>query len=155
MSLGPFSSSATRKKGFRVTAYVSEVKEPAPFPTTAALLHYLYRDLTRLSDVASADLVLHPFAPANSQPLVGIAAAQAHEEALVKATRATLVMDVESVTANDNFGVVMGTLRAKKDGLKDLAMPFCGVWRFEGGLAVEHWENGVGNPDEVAEWLNA
>jgi len=50
-------------------------------------------------------------------------------------------MDVQHITANDYFGAVLGVLRAHLDG-DNLAMPFCGLWRFRDGLIVEHWENG-------------
>ncbi len=51
-------------------------------------------------------------------------------------------MDVESITANEHFGTVLGMLRAKvANSEESLAVPFCGVWRFQGGQAVEHWEN--------------
>ncbi|KAI0469051.1 hypothetical protein F4859DRAFT_488370, partial [Xylaria cf. heliscus] len=101
------------------------------FENTKELLLYLYADLTRLSRVASPEIILHRFTDP-SRPLEGIAAAQAHEEALVAATGGTLVMEVESVVANAHFGAVLGVLRAKggDKGREDLAVPFCGLWRF-------------------------
>jgi hypothetical protein len=131
-------------------------KQASSFPDTTSLLRYLYGDLSRISQVASADILLHTAdrdlsSPAKA-PLRGVGAAQAHENALIAATGGTLVMDVQSITANEHFGSVMGVLRASKAGRKDLAIPFCGVWRFEGGLAVEHWENAI-NPGEFALWF--
>lgn len=61
-------------------------------------------------------------------------------------------MDVENITANEHFGAVMGTLRARKEGKGEVAVPFCGLWRFEGGKAVEHWENAV-DAGRLGEWL--
>jgi len=129
---------------------------PSPFQTTAALLAHLYADLTRLSSVSAPYIRLHTadrdlFTPPKP-PLIGIAAAQAHEENLIAATGGTLVMDVQSITANEDFGCVLGVLRATKEGRGDLAVPFCGVWRFEGGWAVEHWENARG-VEEFVRWL--
>ncbi|KAI0450945.1 hypothetical protein F5B21DRAFT_507715 [Xylaria acuta] len=150
------------------------------FKDTKELLLYLYADLTRLSRVASPDIVLHPFQdprpppppPHHHHPLNGIAAAQAHEEALVSATGGTLVMDVESVVANAHFGAVLGVLRARCSSdndddddddddddpsrREDLAVPFCGLWRFDAlGRPVEHWENVAVDPQVVADWLKA
>ncbi|KAJ8123490.1 hypothetical protein O1611_g9576 [Lasiodiplodia mahajangana] len=127
-------------------------KESPNFRDTAELLYYLYADLTRLSQVASPNIVLHRFNDP-SNPLRGIAAAQAHEEALVTATGGTLVMDVESVVANLYFGAVLGVIRAQSPGLEDLAVPFCGLWRFVDGKPVEHWENTAGDAQEIASWL--
>jgi hypothetical protein len=122
------------------------------FKDTTELLHYLYADLTRLCHVASPDIILHPFND-HSAPLRGIAAAQAHEETIVNATGGTLKMDVESVVANSHFGAVLGVLRGQSPGQDDLAVPFCGLWRFVDGKAVEHWENTAGNSEEIVEWL--
>jgi hypothetical protein len=63
----------------------------------------------------------------------------AHERALIALTNDTLVMDVEHITATDYFGAVLGVLRATSP--KPIAMPFCGLWRFDNGRITEHWEN--------------
>ena len=127
-----------------------------PFPDTASLLRYLYNDLSRISEVASRDILLHTadrdLSSPSKTPIRGVEAAQAHEDGLIAATGGTLVMDVESITANEHFGSVMGVLRATKPDQKDLAIPFCGVWRFENGWAVEHWENAV-DPGRFAVWF--
>lgn len=115
------------------------------FPDNVALLRYLYKDLSRISEVCSDDIVLHPadrdlFSPSKG-PVTSPEAVLSHEKALIAATGGTLVMDVQDITANAHFGTVLGVLRAKKEGRDDLAIPFCGVWRFRDGQAVEHWEN--------------
>lgn len=87
--------------------------------------------------------------------MTSLSAAQAHEAALMAATGGTLVMDVESITANAHFGCAMGTLRAGggSSGRTEIAMAFCGVWRFdEEGRAVEHWENAE-DPGRLVRWL--
>ncbi|KAK4442924.1 hypothetical protein QBC34DRAFT_452814 [Podospora aff. communis PSN243] len=131
-------------------------KQASSFPDTTSLLRYVYEDLSRFSEVVSTDIVLHSadrdLSSPPKPPLRGVEAAQAHEDALIAATGGTLVMDVQTITANEHFGSVMGVLRASKAGRKDLAIPFCGVWRFEGGLAIEHWENAV-DPGQFALWL--
>jgi hypothetical protein len=131
-------------------------RERPSFADNSALLRYVYADLARISIIACEDIVLHPadrdLSSPPKPPLQGIRAVQAHEEALLAATGGTLIMDVESVTANDHFGAVMGTLRATKDGCEDLAIPFCGVWRFVDGWAVEHWEN-ASDPNKLGLWL--
>lgn len=133
----------------------SKIMAPS-FPDNIALLRYLYEDVTRISEVSSPDIILHPadrdVSNPPRQPLVGLSAVQAHEDALLAATHGTLVMDVESITANEHFGAVMGKLRAKKEGRSEVAVPFCGLWRFKDGRAVEHWENAV-DAAKLGEWL--
>ncbi|KAH8879252.1 hypothetical protein GQ53DRAFT_756148 [Thozetella sp. PMI_491] len=116
------------------------------FPDTVSLLRYMYEDVRRISHIATRGILLHTFDRALSSPpkppLRGIVAAQAHEDALVAASGSSLFMDVEKISANDHFGAVFGMLRAKATaGTEELAVPFCGFWRFEEGRAAEHWEN--------------
>ncbi|KAK3314411.1 hypothetical protein B0H66DRAFT_568410 [Apodospora peruviana] len=128
------------------------------FLDTAAVLRYLYADLSRISQVSSDNIKLHPadrdLLSPSKPPLKGLPAVQKHEDALIAATGGTLIMDVESITANADFGTVLGTLRATKEGQQDLAIPFCGVWRFEGGKAVEHWENAA-DAEGIGRWLSS
>ncbi|KAK4235836.1 hypothetical protein C8A03DRAFT_17462 [Achaetomium macrosporum] len=139
-----------------------------------ARLEYVYQDVTRLQEISSPGLILHPadrdlFSPPRV-PLVGIAAAQAHEEGLVAATCGTMAMEVESITVGGGgvFACVMGMLRAevqdededqvqgsrgdgkdkkcaggsRRNRRRRIEMAFCGLWRFDdAGRAVEHWEN--------------
>ncbi|KAK7954208.1 hypothetical protein PG996_015094 [Apiospora saccharicola] len=129
---------------------------PAPtFANSDDMLRWLYADLTRISQIATPDIILHRVHD-HSRPLRGAAAAQAHEEGLVAAAGGTLVMEVDQVSSNEHFGTVMGTLRAQSrhKGVPDLAAPFCGVWRFDGkGKLAEHWENVAVDPDQVAQWF--
>ncbi|KAL2126279.1 hypothetical protein VTI74DRAFT_1268 [Chaetomium olivicolor] len=86
------------------------------FQTPLEALQHLYGDVTRLRDIASPSLILHPadralFSPPRP-PIAGLAAAQRHEEELMAATGGTLVMDVASMQATAWFGCVMGVLRA-------------------------------------------
>ncbi|KAI0432063.1 hypothetical protein F5Y09DRAFT_340014 [Xylaria sp. FL1042] len=116
------------------------------------LLQYLYADLRRLSEVVSPDIVLHPFDTRHTS-LHGVAEVQAHENALVAATDGTLRMDVESMAVSGNYAVVAGTIRARKTGLADLEAGFCGLWRFEDGIPVEHWEEVTGDAQRVSRWF--
>ncbi|KAK4102254.1 hypothetical protein N658DRAFT_469834 [Parathielavia hyrcaniae] len=165
---------------------------PPPPTTPQARLAYLYEDVTRLSQIAAPDIILHPADrdvhlqlphhpheqhPHPRPPLVGLAAAQQHEDELVARTGGTLRMDVESITvaADGGFGCVMGVLRVggccflpfRNSGMEDgsgsgkasfgprrrIEMPFCGVWRFDSmGRAVEHWENAA-DPETLVRWL--
>ncbi|KAK4157003.1 hypothetical protein C8A00DRAFT_12105 [Chaetomidium leptoderma] len=104
------------------TTTTTTTTPPLP-PSPQARLTYLYQDLTRLSQIASPHIILHPAdrnlsssspTPRSPPPLTGIAAAQQHEEQLLAATGGTLVMDVESITvgADGVFGCVLGVLRA-------------------------------------------
>jgi hypothetical protein len=152
-------------------------------PTPLTRLTYLYKNITRLSQIASPDLILHPADRALTTPprppLVGIAACQAHEEAFLAATGGTLVMEVESIRVSETgvFGCALGVLRAFRcrgrgaegggdgdggdeegeAGMEKIEMSFCGVWRFdEMGMAVEHWyvESGLAySPFLGREWL--
>lgn len=110
-----------------------------------------------MHQVASADIILHPanrsLAP-SIQPIRGIEAVQAYEEGLLAATMGTLEMKVESIAANTYFGAVLGTLRAGREGDQGqaIAMPFCGLFKFEDGKVVEHWENAA-DPARLGDWL--
>ncbi|KAK8136073.1 hypothetical protein PG984_004013 [Apiospora sp. TS-2023a] len=160
----PLPSSPTRQTAPAVAASSSSSKAtndkqaPAPAPifsNSDDMLRWLYADLTRISQVATPDIILHRVHD-HSRPLRGAAAAQAHEEGLVAAAGGTLVMEVDRVSSNEHFGTVMGTLRAQSrhKGVPDLAAPFCGVWRFDGkGKLAEHWENVAVDPDQVAQWF--
>jgi ketosteroid isomerase-like protein len=101
-------------------------------------LRAVYADLSRIGDHVSEDVVLHA---ADGRRYAGRSAVMARELDLVGRTTDTLVMDVEHIVANDHFGVVLGVLRAHRDGGKAVAMPFCGLWRFRDRVIVEHWEN--------------
>ncbi|KAJ2970731.1 hypothetical protein NUW58_g9610 [Xylaria curta] len=85
------------------------------FADNEELLLYLYADLSRLSEFASEDIIIHPVHD-HQQLIQGIEAAQAHENALIEGTGGTLVMDVEFVEAYPEVGVVAGVLRGRKGG---------------------------------------
>lgn len=113
---------------------------PAVHPH-AAMLRAIYAELPSVGDYAADDVVLHRAdrdAGASGE-CRGVRAVVAHEWALLEATEHTLVMDVQHIVANDYFGAVLGVLRARRP--RQIAMPFCGLWRFAGGRIVEHWEN--------------
>ena len=104
------------------------------------LLLYVYGDFERLDRVATEGIVLHPAGRSSETDVVrGLEAVLAHERDLLKSTHGTLFMDVKQIMADEHFGVVMGVLRASEPAI--VAMPFCGLWRFDGGKLVEHWEN--------------
>jgi hypothetical protein len=102
------------------------------------ILRAVYADLTRLGEFAADDVVLHP--AEGGADHVGRQAVVGKERDLIGLTGGTLLMDVEHITANDYYGAVLGILRARLHG-NDLAVPFCGLWRFSDGSIVEHWEN--------------
>ena len=104
-----------------------------------AILREVYADLTRIAEYSDEAVVLHQ-ANHGAPDVVGRANVLAQEEALIRMTDRTLLMDVESIIANDHFGAVLGKLRAEK-ARGSIAMPFCGLWRFKNGRIVEHWEN--------------
>lgn len=110
--------------------------------TNAAVLRAIYTDLSRIGEFVDDDVVLHPADRelVGHDPVVGRPAVEAHERDLIDATAGQLVMDVEHVVADDHFGAVLGVLRVSR-GDGDIAMPFCGLWRFRDGRILEHWEN--------------
>jgi hypothetical protein len=113
------------------------------------ILRYIYQDFDRLAETAAEDIILHT---ADRELVLdgvrcGLANVIEHERGLLVVTEGTLVMDVRQVIADDHFGAVMGILRASKP--TEVAMPFCGLWRFANGQLVEHWENAYA-PVELA-----
>jgi hypothetical protein len=70
----------------------------------------------------------------------GVEAVQRHEREFVATFDGTLVMDVRHLWADEYFGVVSGSIRGHV-GPRQVAMPFCGLWRFRDRRIVEHWEN--------------
>lgn len=108
-----------------------------------AKLEHIYADLSCIAEYCDEQVILHPAERSVTpeiQPVVGREAVLAKELALIRLSEGTLVMDVESIIANDSFGAVTGTLRVEKAGRK-IGMPFCGLWRFRDGRVLEHWEN--------------
>ncbi|MEV6258615.1 nuclear transport factor 2 family protein [Nocardia sp. NPDC051929] len=103
------------------------------------VLQEIYTDATSLRHRAADDIVLHP-ADRSLDPVVGMEAVIDHVETFNRLTGYTRVMDVQDIVANDHFGAVLGVLRATIN-THDIAMPFCGLWRFHGGRIIEHWEN--------------
>ncbi|KAK4192550.1 hypothetical protein QBC35DRAFT_469886 [Podospora australis] len=143
-----------------------------PFTNPTNLLRYVYGDVTRLKEVSLDSIVLHP-AMDGALDRIGVQQAQQHEEDLVRTMGGpgNFRMEVEGITASEEFGCVMGSLVADSPPGGErgrLAVGFCGVWRFEwkktendvrvdGGYhgddkereaiggrtvwAAEHWEN--------------
>ncbi|KAK1827443.1 hypothetical protein QBC39DRAFT_361929 [Podospora conica] len=126
------------------------------FPDTTSLLQYLYQDIRHFREISSDDIILHPadrdLSTPPRPPVRGVVAVQAHAEALVAATGGTLSMDIDSITANDHYGVALGTIRASREGVEALAIPVCGVWKFKDGKAVEHWEN-AHDAAKIRDWI--
>jgi hypothetical protein len=106
-------------------------------------LRTIYADLSKIGDYISETAVLHTAnreRPDYPSKIIGKQAIQDHELQLIHLTHGTLLMDVETVVANDYFGSVLGIFRANLP-TGNIAAPFCGLWRFQNGLIVEHWEN--------------
>lgn len=107
------------------------------------ILRTIYADLTRITEYADDDIVLHTAdrdIPGRATRVVGKEAVLTKELDLIRLTDKTLIMDVRDIIANDHFGAVLGILRARLNG-RENAMPFCGLWRFRNGRIIEHWEN--------------
>ncbi|MFI1401149.1 nuclear transport factor 2 family protein [Streptomyces sp. NPDC020681] len=121
-------------------------RTPAAVHPNTETLRTVYADLNRIENYISDDVLLHRAnrTVEDPHPLVGKDAVMAHEHALLDAAGGTLVMDVQHIVANDHFGAVLGVLRIRHP--REAATPFCGLWRFENGRIVEHWENAYDAP---------
>ena len=108
------------------------------------MLRTIYADLSCIDKYSADNVVLHraerDVVPDLPPRVIGKEAVLARELELIRMTGNTLVMDVQHISANDYFGSVMGILRARING-RDIGMPFCGLWRFQNGRILEHWEN--------------
>ncbi|NUU34584.1 nuclear transport factor 2 family protein [Pseudomonas sp. C2B4] len=107
------------------------------------ILRAIYKDLSCIDIYVDDDVVLHTAdreIPGHVAKIIGKNAVLAKELELIELTQNTLVMDVQSIIANDHFGAVLGVLRMFIKGSHH-EMPFCGLWRFRNGRIVEHWEN--------------
>lgn len=117
------------------------MSESQPHPH-AEMLRAVYRDLSLLQKFASDDIVLHAGGTRDimTGDYVGKDAVLAREMELYRRSGWSLAMTADHVAANDSFGAVLGRFSANRDGQRFVA-EVCGLWRFEGGLIVEHWEN--------------
>ncbi|MGG7568807.1 nuclear transport factor 2 family protein [Streptomyces sirii] len=109
----------------------------------ARLLAALYQDLTRIAQFADERIILHPATRdtiRRDPDVIGRDAVLAWETGLIRASGETLRVEVDTITANDHFGTVLGTLVARF-GEQPFTGHFCGLWRFEDGKITEHWEN--------------
>ncbi|PTR34515.1 putative SnoaL-like aldol condensation-catalyzing enzyme [Luteibacter sp. OK325] len=107
-----------------------------------ATLRSIYEDLRRIERHADEDMVLHTAQRQAGDPgrIYGKAAVVEKMQALLRESGRTLTMRVDSIVANDYFGAVLGSIRARRGG-SEIGMPFCGLWRFRDGCILEHWEN--------------
>lgn len=108
----------------------------------AETLRAIYADFGLLEKFASDDIVLHA---AGSRDImtgdyVGKQAVLAKEIELFVRSGGTLGIVVDHIVANDHFGVMIGRFTANRNG-KPFDGEVCGLWRFQDGLVVEHWEN--------------
>ena len=116
---------------------------PKELHPNVSALKAIYADLRCIAEYCAPDVVLHPAERSfvsSAQPVAGREAVLAKELDLIRLTDGSLLMDVQEIIANDSFGAVTGTLRAKKED-RTFDMPFCGLWRFRDGRIIEHWEN--------------
>ncbi|ELQ01824.1 nuclear transport factor 2 family protein [Pseudomonas syringae] len=107
------------------------------------VLRAVYKDMTRITEFADADIVLHKAdqgAGGGLSIAIGREAVLSHQTNLIRRTHQTLYMDVHDIIANDHFGSVLGEMRASCEGRK-IIMPFCDLWRFRDGRIIECWEN--------------
>jgi ketosteroid isomerase-like protein len=105
------------------------------------LARFYARDRSALYDNMHPDFKCHT--PGRSQiagTFIGAAGMQAHVEQMQSLTDRTFRPHHEgSFTADEKWGLVPVHLLAERNGRR-LDMPAFGVWRFENGLFIEHWE---------------
>lgn len=131
----------------------------------ARVLRRLYADLSLIADYVDDDVVLHSAArevEGRTPRYRGAQAVRDKEVEFLRSAGGTVRMDVAAIVADDYFGAVTGRIRAHI-GDADIAMPFCGLWRFRHGKIVEHWENAydagafsaflAGRTDAAGEWI--
>jgi hypothetical protein len=118
------------------------------------MLRAIYADLSLLTEYASEDIVLHAAGPRDIRhaglrgitgDYIGKRAVLARAMELFRRSGGSLVMTPGDIVANDYFGAVLGRLAANRQGHRFEA-EFCGLWRFQDGLIVEHWENAADWP---------
>lgn len=104
-------------------------------------LRAIYADFGLLAKYASEDMVLHAAGTRGilAGDYVGRQAVLAKEMELYRRSGGTLAITTDHIVANDHFGTVLGRFRAQRDSVPFVA-EVCGLWRFENGLIVEHWE---------------
>lgn len=109
----------------------------------ALLLRRAYGNLDLLANACADDVVVHSNGTVGiaSGDWVGKEAMMSRVTELWRRSGETLNLPVEEVMANDYFGVVLARFTAHRPDGRHLDMPICGVWRFENGTIVEHWEN--------------
>lgn len=117
------------------------MSDPKPHPHVE-MLRAIYANFSLLAEFARDDIVLHA---AGSRDImtgdyVGKQAVLAKEMELYRRSGGSLVLTEDDIVANDYFGVVLGRLAANRDGHR-FESQVCGLWRFQDGLIVEHWEN--------------
>lgn len=112
----------------------------------AVLLREGYGDLGVLADACADNIVVHSLGSRGvaAGDWVGKPAFLERLGEMFTRSGNSIALPVESVIANDHFGVVLARFTAD-NGERDLDVPICGVWRIEDGTLVEHWEN-------VADW---
>jgi ketosteroid isomerase-like protein len=121
----------------------------------AEMLRAIYADLSLLTKFVSHDFVLHAAGPRDIMPMgargimtgdyIGKRAVLTRGVELFRRSGRSLVMTPGDIVANDYFGAVLGRLTANRDDHR-FETEFCGLWRFQDGQIVEHWENAADWP---------
>jgi ketosteroid isomerase-like protein len=121
----------------------------------AEILRAIYADLRLLTKFASEDIVLHAAGPRDVMPAgsrgimtgdyIGKRAVLARATELFRRSGGSPVMTLDDIVANDYFGAVLGRLGVNRHG-HQFEGEFCGLWRFQDGRIVEHWENAADWP---------
>jgi ketosteroid isomerase-like protein len=106
------------------------------------MLRAIYANFSLLEKFASEDIVLHASGSRDimTGDYVGKQAVLAKEMELYRRSGGSLAMTTDHIVANDHFGAVLGRFSANRNGNR-FEGEICGLWRFQDGVIVEHWEN--------------
>ncbi|KAI0200229.1 hypothetical protein F4808DRAFT_172833 [Astrocystis sublimbata] len=138
------------------------------FSTNEEVLIYLYQDLTRLKEVASPDIAFSVCrSNTRSTVHVGIGVAQEWMERLVLDSHGSLLMDIHEIgrmgpdstpfrSEEELYYFVRGVVRARAEGMDDLAVKFQHGWCFQDKLITEWNESDsreFNSREKIEKWL--
>ena len=92
--------------------------------------------------------IFSPGAAQTAGSFVGLEAAGAHVELYKRLSGGTYAMEsLATYLADDDYGLAVSRITAERNG-KSLDMIGFGIWKFQNGKAIAHWEC----PANLAEW---
>ena len=108
---------------------------------TVELLKQIYSDPNALPGHLHPEFKLH--APGQNRvagEFAGLDGLMTHLGAMQDLSGGTMKLDAHTFLADETWGMVISHVTAERDGKKLDAQGF-GVWRFQDGKLIDHWEN--------------